>query len=175
MMAAFPARTAAGADSLRSPGPLYGTEVAEGFITGMTDVADVVVNDTYIYWTSHASQSVGRANLDDTGVSQTLMKTDAIPDGMAIDGSHIYWTGIDAGTIGRANLDGTGLNQAFITGANSPTGIKVDWAHIYWSQAGPPGGPPGSTIGRANLDGTGVNQSFITWASVPAGLAIQQP
>ena len=76
-----------------------------------------------------STNTIGRANLDGTGVNQNFI------------------TGAPAGTrdlrgrgrrqqrllgqlghpaIGRANLDGTGVNQNFITGASYPNGVAID-------------------------------------------------
>jgi carbamate kinase len=34
--------------------------------------------------------SIGRANLDGTGVNQTFITGAAQPDGVAVDGAHVY-------------------------------------------------------------------------------------
>ncbi len=119
-----------------------------------------------IYWANEGSGTIGRANLDGTGVNQSFIAGGSGITGVVVDGQHIYWTNQGSGTIGRANLNGTGVNQSFITGGNEPFGVAVDGEHIYWGNYG------NGTIGEANLDGTGVNQSFISGASNPLGLAI---
>jgi centrosomal CEP192-like protein/low-density lipoprotein receptor class B len=124
----------------------------------------------HIYWSnaSAANGSIGRANLDGTGVNQSFITGTNHPVAVAVDSGHIYWTNSFSGTIGRANLDGTGVNQSFITGANNPTGLAVDSGHIYWANrnAFP------ATIGRANLDGTSVNQGFITLSTSSSLFAV---
>ena len=137
----------------------------------------------YIYWASvNVSRTIGRANLDGTGIDQTFVDDTHVPDqrpcGVAVDSGHIYWgnhSRFDPGflvdsTIGRANLDGTGTNQSFITGANGPCGVAVAGGFIYWANWGV--STPGTTIGRANLDGTGANNDFITGANRPCGVAV---
>jgi len=122
------------------------------------------------------AQTIGRANLDGTGINQSFIATDLAPIDVAVDGQHIYWSNSYENTIGRANVDGSGVNQSFITNSagivGQPEGVAVDGAHIYWannqsSQAG-----ESQTIGRANLDGSDVNQNFITGANTPAGVAV---
>ena len=133
-----------------------------------------------IYWANSGfgtGTTIGRANVDGTGVTQRFITGARAPWDVAVDGSHVYWANNANGTIGRANLDGTAVNQSFIIGAQAPSGVAVDGAHIYWSNAGTNGCEPqatcaGSTIGRANLDGTGVNQAFITGAKAPLHIAI---
>jgi virginiamycin B lyase len=108
----------------------------------------------FVFWTNNDG-SIGRANLDGTGVDQSFIRLDgAFPAGIAINASHVYWTNFTAGTIGRANLDGTGVDRTFISGTGPfPSGLAVDGGHIYWTT--------GDTFGRANLDGTGVEPTFI--------------
>jgi len=117
-----------------------------------------------IYWTNPISGTIGRSNLDGTGVNQNLVSGPTEPGYLAVDGTYIYWT--DSSAIGRANLDGTGVNVNFIPDPDGPGGIAIDGTHIYWTNFFP------ETISRANLDGTGVNQSFITGASSPLGVAV---
>lgn len=102
-----------------------------------------------------ASGTIGRANLDGTGVDQVFIAGANYPGGVDVDGAHVYWMNKGQGTIGRANLDGTGVDQSFITGVlGDGDDVVVDAAHVYWGSLG--------TIGRANLDGTGVDQGFVS-------------
>jgi virginiamycin B lyase len=112
----------------------------------------------YIYWTNLGPGTIGRANLDGTGVNQSFIVGAAQPWGVAVDAGHIYWGNYGSHTVGRANLDGTGVNRGFIAGApGQPVdGVAVDAGHVYWTNM------YSATIGRANLNGTGVNQSFVT-------------
>ena len=117
----------------------------------------------FVYWANNGGGTIGRANLDGSGVDQSFITGAGEPVGVAVDGEHVYWT---AGSIGRANLDGTDVLPNFITGAGFPQGVAVDGEHVYWANL------TGGTIGRANLDGSGVDQSFITGASFPVGVMV---
>ncbi len=119
----------------------------------------------YVYWAT-ASGTVGRANLDGTGASNSFITGGSEPWGIEVDSAHIYWTNFSSDAIGRASLDGTNIDQGLITGANHPYGVAVDGAHVYWTNCN------AGTIGRANLDGTNIDQSFITGASCPYGVAV---
>jgi virginiamycin B lyase len=151
-----------------------------------------------IYWANHNDGTIGRANLDGTGVNQNFIINAGVPTGVAADGSHIYWGSV--GEIDRANLDGT-RDDSFHIDAHDPQGIAVDSSHIYWVDGGQvqranldgtgaegmvglgpaTGGVAvdsshiywadrlNHTIGRANLDGTGVNQNFVTDAGTVFG------
>jgi DNA-binding beta-propeller fold protein YncE len=88
----------------------------------------VAVDGTHVYWADRYS-SIGRANLDGTGVKPSFVTGANKPTGVAVDGTHVYWANGGGGsgtTIGRANLNGTGANQSFITGVFDPWGVAVD-------------------------------------------------
>jgi Low-density lipoprotein receptor repeat class B len=131
--------------------------------------------EAFIYWTSHRfGGTIGRANLDGTGVDQSFI-TDASTLWVAVDAGHIYWAG--SNTVARANFHGTGVDQSFITGAVFPTGVAVDTTHVYWANScdivtGPNSCFGDGSIGRADLDGTGVDQSFITGLPGPLSMAV---
>jgi hypothetical protein len=140
--------------------------VNQGFIAGATNPCGVAVDGGHVYWGETGNGTIGRANLDGTGVNQSFIGGATGPCGVAVDGGHIYWANQAGTTIGRANLDGSGVNQGFIAGATNPCGVAVDGGHIYWPNS------INGTIGRANLDGTGVNQGFVGGASRPCGVAV---
>ena len=138
----------------------------QSFISGTMTRTGLAVDRTYVYWVNLRSNTIGRANLDGTGVNQSFISGASQPSAIAVDGTYIYWTNFN--TIGRANLDGTGVNQTFISGVIESGGIAVDGTYIYWTNSS------SGTIGRANLDGTGVNQSFISGLTFPLGIAVCQ-
>src|SRR5215213_3535160 len=122
--------------------------------------------EAHVYWTNNADTTIGRANLDGTGVNQRFLSGASTPCGVAVDGAHVYWGNIGAGTIGRANLDGGGADQSFIGDQIGPCGVAVDGAHVYWADTN------GTAIGRANLDGGGVTPGFIDDIDAPCGVAV---
>lgn len=130
------------------------------------------------------AMSIGRANIDGTGVNTEFIKHLYNPLALAVDNTSIYWADL-SWSIGRANLDGSGADTRFIAGVNgtningpdAPEGVAVDGSYVYWTnssccQVGEPSSPG---IGRANLDGTGVNESFIPLSGnniYPTGVAV---
>jgi hypothetical protein len=104
---------------------------------------------TGLYWTSDGSNTIGSANLDGTGVNQSLISGADGPEGVAVDATYVYWTNFTSETIGRANLNGTGVNQNFISTSGRPFGIVVDGSYIYFTSQGQIAGS--DTISRANL------------------------
>jgi virginiamycin B lyase len=121
--------------------------------------------EAHVYWTNNAAATIGRANLDGTGVNQGLVSGGFNPCGVAVDGAHVYWGNIGAGTIGRASLDGSGANQSFVGGQVGPCGVAVDGAHVYWADTN------GAAIGRANLDGSGASE-IVAGIDAPCGVAV---
>ena len=118
--------------------------------------------DAFVYWSNN--MTLGRSNLDGSGVNQSLLGIGLGAWGVAVDGQHIYWaSGGDA--IARANLDGSGVDPTFITGASVPMVVAVDGQHIYWTNLE-------GTIGRANLDGSGIDSSLVVGLDYPAGVAV---
>jgi virginiamycin B lyase len=116
----------------------------------------------FVYWTNELGDSIGRANLDGTGVNQSFIKTATDgPIGVAVDAQYVYWDNSGVGKIGRAFLDGTAADQGFITDTD-PWGVAVDSQHVYWSSLGR------LAIGRANLDSSNQIPNFMTAAAAAA-------
>jgi RHS repeat-associated protein len=148
--------------------------VQPGFISPTSSGSrDVIVTPSFIYWTNLNTGTIGRANLDGTGVNQSFITGLDAPSGIATDGTYLYWTygglndTLGTGGVGRALLDGTNKNLTFVTGANKPTGLAVTTTNIYWANFN------SQTIGRANIDGTSVNQSFVNASSYPYGVEVR--
>jgi virginiamycin B lyase len=112
----------------------------------------------HIYWASHRDGTIGRADIDGSGVNPSFITGVASPCGVAVIGDHIYWGDDTDNTIGRANLDGTGVNPKFITGTLGACTVVSDGTYLYWPTRS---GSETGSIGRARLDGTEVNQTFI--------------
>jgi sugar lactone lactonase YvrE len=85
--------------------------------------------DAFVYWAVSPMNTIGRANLDGTGISQSFFGAGS-PQGVAVDGAHIYWADISNNSVGRANLDGTSADPDFITGADKPQAVAVDAAGV---------------------------------------------
>jgi hypothetical protein len=128
--------------------------------------------DAFVYWgqapppPNHSPFSLGRANLDGTGINRAFIPSlpNGICGGIVTDDAHLYWAG--APGVGRANLDGGLPVDTFINSSNV-CGVALDGTHVYWTDEAPTDG-----IGRANLDGTGIDQQFITGASSPCGVVV---
>ena len=114
-----------------------------------TEIGSIAVDEDHIYWAENSGHgvllpplgSIGRANLDGTGVDQSFIPFPADKAaGVAVDATTSTGaTGDHAPPIGRANLDGTGVDHTFIPFPSgfTPGAVEVDAAHIYWFNARP--------------------------------------
>jgi hypothetical protein len=125
-----------------------------------------------VYWTNTGNlaigDSLGRANLDGTTVTEPFVDTNEAPCGIAVDDEYVYWTHrgeFPAGYVGRATLDGTEVEPEFIATESAPCGVAVNDTHIFWANW-QNGSSQGNSIGRANIDGSSPNQAFIDNAAV---------
>ncbi len=117
-----------------------------------------------LLWGNYGNGSgttIGRANLDGTGVDHNFITGASGPCSVAMDENHIYWTNQSSDSIGRAKLDGTGVNQNFITTGDQPCGIAVNGSHVYWSEYG------NDSVNRRPVDGSGSNQMIIQSFGAP--------
>ena len=156
---------------------------SSGSIYVATTPVPLTAGDRHIYWgdptldwtkslldpIAHTA-TIGGANLDGSGVSESAVVGLDSPCGVAVDAGHLYWANKNSNTIGRANLDGSGVDNDFIRGAVRPCGVAVDGSHVYWANHGYV--TRGTTIGRAYLDGSGAEQDFISGALNPCGVAV---
>jgi hypothetical protein len=106
------------------------------FALAVGTLALVARADAFVYWASASTNSIGRANLDGTGVNPSFITGANDPTGVAVDAAHVYWANTGAAPafdtrIGRANIDGTGADQGFISTTSQPTGVAVDGAYVY--------------------------------------------
>jgi hypothetical protein len=123
---------------------LDGTSVNQDFISGLgaplasglaaslpASPCGVVVDGAHIYW-GNSDGTIGRANIDGTGVEKNFIG--APMSGMfriacAHDSTYLYWAHTAPGTstywIGRARLDGSDVQDDFIGGVFQPTGCAV--------------------------------------------------
>ena len=46
--------------------------------------------NAYVYWTNN-NNTIGRANLNGTGVNRNFIRGGRYPLGVAVDAAHVYW------------------------------------------------------------------------------------
>jgi virginiamycin B lyase len=94
----------------------------QAFITlpGVNATHGVAVDSAHVYW-ARGEGTIGRANLDGTGLDNSFIPTGGSTYGLAVNATHIFWANLE-GTIGRANLDGSASTRALSPAPLSPTG-----------------------------------------------------
>jgi hypothetical protein len=162
-----------------------GSSAKLNFVAGTGTPVSIAVGGGYIYWSSAAGTSIGRANLDGSSPNPDFIaNVPGYVNDLAVSGSNIYWSNAGGTAIGDAATDGSAVNPTFITGMAQVGEIDIFGNFIYWTdfggQIGPCGGPscipsvPGPTAGsidRANLDGTGM-KSIVKRLNNPNTLAV---
>jgi Low-density lipoprotein receptor repeat class B len=147
---------------------INGTGLNTRFISGLNNPTSVAVDSQFVYWTDSGTNSVGRANLDGTGVTQNLVTAGVNnPKAIAVAPTGIYWANND-GSIGHANLDGGSPTGTFIPTGGS-CGLAADPGFLYFINDG------NNRIGRATLNGGSVDPAFISTpppASIFCDLAV---
>ena len=93
----------------------------------------VAVDGQHIYWANSGGDTIGRANLDGTGVNQSFITGARYPHGVAVDGQHIYWTNNHATRSGVRTSTAPASIRASSPARATPYGVAVDGQHIYWA------------------------------------------
>jgi hypothetical protein len=131
----------------------------------------------YVYWSNAGlgvgvGTTIGRADLDGSGIDDSFVPDASGEAGIAIDGSYIYWANDGANAIGRSNLDGSDPDPTFIPDATSghdaaPDFVTTDGTYIYWTDGQ-------RYVGRAALDGGVAQPHFLDVGpgSFAAGIAV---
>ena len=127
----------------------------------------VAVGAGHIYWTNPGAYTIGRANLDGSGINNSfisLTSAELQPAAIAISGSDLYWSDTPilgvGNTIGHAQLDGNGalvpssVNSSFITGVSTDATLTVSGGYLYFDNGD-------DWIGRSTLDGSSVVRHFV--------------
>jgi hypothetical protein len=107
----------------------------------------VTVDGSHVYWADPAGGTIGRANLDGTGVDPAFI----VPP---------------AGECEVEVKEGKQLVFKKVSIPSTPRYVAVDAGHIYWTNSGLIGelgrpAPGGGTIGRADINGGEVEPDFI--------------
>jgi Protein of unknown function (DUF3089)/Divergent InlB B-repeat domain len=118
---------------------------------------------SYIYWTNSGNNTIGRANIDGSGVNQSFFGVPERPTQMAIDAGHLYWC--TSKGVARATIEGSGVEPSFLPeppGGGGCAGVAVDGEHIYVTYGEEVEGKNIGNVERAKLDGSASEPQFIT-------------
>ena len=105
--------------------------------------------EAHVYWANNADTTIGRANLDGTGVNQSFIGGATSPCGVAVDGAHVYWGNSAPARSGAPTSTARARTRAS-SAARRP--LRGGGRRARTS-TGPT--PTAAAIGRANLDGSG--------------------
>ena len=122
----------------------------------------MAVDGAHLYWANLVDGTIGRADLDGTGLTRASSATPSSPAG---------WRSTERTSIGpTASAARSGAPASTARGQTRPSSTapapRAGWRSTRRISTGP---TAATAIGRAGLDGTGVNQGFIAGASGPAG------
>ena len=125
--------------------------------------AAIAVNSSSIFWNNTGSGFIGKANLDGSSPTGTLVQTGPDPScGIAVDQNFVYWLDVGLGqSVGRATVNGANRQTSFINGATGACGLAVDANFLYW-------GSTTKAIGRAPVGGGAANNNFVPSAVAAA-------
>jgi hypothetical protein len=172
-------------------------------------VGPIAVRSPYVFFglaavsVPQATDYIGRANSDGTGVEPTLIPVESctvevLPadsscglEGLAAGGDSVYWSWYTEAQFVRttgvsvAGLDGTPTATLFSSagcafGPSAVSGpLAVDSTYLYWTTGGTPGAcsaPARPAIARTQLDGPGVEKAFIPDPNISdLGLSVYAP
>jgi hypothetical protein len=99
------------------------------FRDGLVSVADLAVNDGFVYWTDMGADTVNRAP-QDGGPTQLLASAQNVPLRLAFDETFVYWSSNLGGAIMKVRKAG-GTPEVAVQ-ATQPWGLAVDADTIYW-------------------------------------------
>jgi hypothetical protein len=161
-----------GATSTIGRANLDGTGANPNFIPHAATVEDfdavpahagIAVNSSSIFWGNTGSGTMGKANLDGSSPTGTLVTTGPEEScGIAADQNSVYWLDVGlAQSVGRATVNGDNRQGSFINGVTGACGLTADPGFLYW-------GSTTKGIGRAPVGGGAANNNFIPSAVAAA-------
>ena len=148
-------------------------------MSGLDGPAGIEIVGNNIYWINQNTNSIGRANLDGSGINKNFIPTRESPLYLLHHDGYFYWSNYavdDVGrdplnsSIGRSLVDGTNVDQFFIPQTYFGQGLGTDGTYLYWGNAGSPATLGTGTVGRATLSGEEINNSFVTGLNRPTSV-----
>ena len=136
---------------------LDGSEVNKEFIpdvsaSGNVSASGLAVSGTHIYWATGFNGTIGRANIDGTGLEESFVGGLMSTTDVLVAGGFLYWTEASQERgIGRVGLDGSNPELNFIPEVTFGQGLASDGNTLYITQGA-------FTIATANLDGSGYSE-----------------
>jgi hypothetical protein len=125
--------------------------------------AGIAVNSSSIFWNNTGAGTMGKANIDGSSPTGTLVTTGPEPScGIAADQNFVYWLDVGlAQSVSRATVNGGDRQTNYINGATGSCGLAVDSNFLYW-------GSTTKAVGRAPVGGGTANNNFVPSAVAAA-------
>ena len=147
-----------------------GTGGATVLALGEAEPSTIVVDDTYVYWTTTTAV---RRMPKEGGAVTTLFSSLDSPDELKADDTSLYWTSIHAnqGVMSGAKTGGTITTVA----PGTARGLTIDADFAYWIQDGPSdevmvrlakmgGGTPATIASQTSFGRAAADDQFLYWA-----------
>ena len=105
---------------------------------GQGQISDVVIDATYVYFSSISGDIVGRV-AKTGGVVKTLASAPAVhvAKRVRVNATHVYWANDDfgPGTVSRCPITGCTGSPTVLANPEDPTGLALDSAHVTWADS----------------------------------------
>lgn len=105
--------------------------VGHEFANVGTDVDELRVDNTHVYWASPSGGAVRRA-LRTTGAEEDLASGQSQPRDIELVGQYLYWVNQGDGTVRLVPKAG-GPIKTLATGQVSPGSVAASTTHVYWT------------------------------------------
>ncbi len=113
------------------------------------DPCGVAVDGGHVYWASQTGTTIGRANLDGTGVDQSFIGGANRPCGVAVDGADVYWsTGASVARSARRSAAPTSTAPAPTRASSAGRTAPPGWRSTPPTSTGPTAAPSALHHGR---------------------------
>lgn len=157
-----------------------GSCVSPTLYSGLSSVADIVVDDLYLYWVDNSEGTVNRGSKIGGAITK-LATGQYTPSRIAMDATHLYWSNRTGAAIMR--MPKTGGTPTIVAAAKEPFDLVLDDTRVYWLNradgtfvSAPKAGgamtthatianPAGSAAGA----GIAVGGAYVYWADVALG------
>lgn len=120
---------------------------SEVIVDEPSSVNALLVDDTYVYWSTSGEPVIRRAAKDGTSPEDFVVLVSA--SRLAQDAAHLYWTDSTGGRIQRVGKQGGPVSD-LVPGAElfAPLEIAVNGSHVYFATFVDPG-----LVGRVPIEG----------------------
>jgi hypothetical protein len=136
---------------------------------GLSELTEMAVDSTSVYWTGSPDIQTGKASVMkvglDGGTPVMLASGQDGPRGIAVDATSVYWVNSLSHTVMRIAIGG-GTPQILASDSGLLDRIVVDAASVYWSAVSRPG------VMKVAIGGGGSSELNVTRSTVADGVTV---